>query len=125
MNKLELKFSKIIQDSQVYGSNNEHMISRIFFSVDGKEYECNVRQPYGENFSFENDPIEVEAPEGLKKIINYGQFRDAVENYFRMAVGSNARGINIQGGTNIRMTNNSFSFPHKATIDKAGMSGGW
>jgi hypothetical protein len=67
MDKLELIFSKIMQDSQVYGSNNEHMISRIFFSLDGKEYECNVRQPYGENFSFENDPIEVETPDELKK----------------------------------------------------------
>jgi hypothetical protein len=125
MDKLELIFSKIMQDSQVYGSNNEHMISRIFFSLDGKEYECNVRQPYGENFSFENDPIEVETPDELKKTVNYGQFRDEVENYFRMAVGSNAHGIQIQDGMNIRMSNNTFSFPHKATIDKAGMSGGW
>jgi hypothetical protein len=39
------------------------MISRIFFSLDGKVYECNVRQAYGENFSFENDPIEVETPD--------------------------------------------------------------
>ena len=65
------------------------MISRIYFTIDGKEYECNVRQPYGESFSFEKDPIEVEAPDEIKKIINYGQFRDEVENYFRKAVGPN------------------------------------
>ncbi len=125
MSKLELIFSKCIQDSQEYGSTNEHMISRIFFSIDGKEYECNVRQPYGENFSFENDPIEVESPEELKKLINYGQFRDEVENYYRKMVGANANGIRIQGGTNIRMYSNTFIIPHTATIDKAGMSGAW
>ncbi len=125
MSKIELIFSKIVQDSQDYGSNNEHMISRIYFKVDGKEYECNVRQPYGGSFSFEKDPIEVDAPEELKKTINYGQFRDAVENYFRKAVGANASGIRIDGGTNIRMRNNTIRISHKATIDKAGISGAW
>ncbi|MDO6435852.1 hypothetical protein Q4534_00470 [Cyclobacterium sp. 1_MG-2023] len=125
MSKIELNFCKIVQDSQDYGSNNEHMISRVYFTVDEKEYECNVRQPYGESFSFEKDPIEVEAPEELKKIINYGQFRDEVENYFRKAVSANAHGIRIDGGMNIRMRNNTIENPHKTSIDKAGISGAW
>ncbi len=125
MSKLELIFSKCIQDSQEYGSNNEHMISRIFFSINGIEYECNVRQTYGESFSFEKEPIEVESPDELKKIINYGQFRDEVENYYRQIVGKNGIGIRIDGGTNARMSNNTCIITHKATIEKAGMSGAW
>jgi hypothetical protein len=125
MNKMELIFSKCILDSQEYGSDNEHMVSRVYFSIDGEEYECNVRQPYGESFSFENDPIEVETPEELKGKVNYGQFRDEVENYYRKLVGANASSIRIQGAPNVRMSGITFTIAHTATIDKAGMSGGW
>ena len=125
MKKIEIIFNKVIQDSQEYGSDNEHMISRVFFTFDGKEFSCNVRQPYGESFSFEKDPIEVDSPEDLKNMINYGEFRDEVEKYFRMAVGSNARGVNIDGGKNIRMKNNTIIINHKALISKAGFEGAW
>ncbi|PKD15768.1 hypothetical protein APR41_10745 [Salegentibacter salinarum] len=125
MKKIQLLFKKCIQDSQDYGSDNEHMISRIFYEVDGVDYECNVRQPYGESFSFDEDPIEVEAPKELGKKINYGQFRDEVENYYKQIVGSSGRGINIQGGTNIRMQNNTFEMEYRTEIDEAGYSGGW
>ena len=125
MKKIELLFKKCIQDSQDYGSDNEHMISRIFFEVDGTEYECNVRQPYGESFSFDEDPIEVEAPKELQNKINYGQFRDEVEKYYKHLVGSSGSMINIQGGTNIRMQNNTYETEYRTEIDESGLSGGW
>lgn len=125
MKKIELLFKKCIQDSQDYGSDNEHMISRIFFEVDGTEYECNVRQPYGESFSFDEDPIEVEAPKDLQNRINYGQFRDEVEKYYKHLVGSSGSMINIQGGTNIRMQNNIYETEYRTEIDESGLSGGW
>lgn len=125
MKKVELFFKKCIQDSQEYGSDNEHMVSRIFFEIDGTEFECDVRQPYGESFSFDEDPIEVEAPKGLKNKINYGQFRDEVEKYYRQMVGSSARMINIGGSKNVRMQNNTFFLEYKTEIEKAGHFGGW
>lgn len=125
MEKLKLVFYKCIQDSQEYGSNNEHMVSRIFFSIEENKYECNVRQPYGENFSFEENPIEVESPEELKKVINYGQFRNEVEKYFRNLVGNNASMIKITGNSNVRMKNNTFLLEYSTVIDKVGISGGW
>jgi hypothetical protein len=125
MKTLELTFSKCIQDSQEYGSNNEHMVSRVYFSIDGQEFECNIRQPYGEDFSFETTPIEVETPEQLRKRVNYGEFRDAVESYFRGLVGSSASGIRISGkSTNIRMRNNTFVVQKTYEIHEAGQEGG-
>lgn len=126
MSKLELIFTKCIQDSQEYGSNNEHMVSRVFFLVDGKEYQCNLRQPYGESFSYEKDPIEVDPPEGLEDVVNYGQFRDEVEKYYRSLVGNNGGMIHIEGSVNnIRMMNNTFVQTYNTEIDKAGLPGAW
>jgi len=125
MSTLKITFNKCVQDSQEYGSDNEHMVSKVFFSLNGKDYECIIRQPYGESFSFENDPVEVESPDELKKLMNYGQFRDEVEKYYRNLVGSQAKAIGIHGGQGIRMTNNTFIISHTVEIDEAEPSGAW
>lgn len=125
MKKFKIIFTKCIQDSQDYGSSNEHMISRIFFELDGINYETNIRQPYGENFSFDKDPIEVEVPNDLKDKLNYGQFRDEVEKYYKRLVGASGTGIHIKGGSNIRMRNNTFIQEYITEIDSINHSGGW
>lgn len=125
MEKVKLEFSKIIQDSQEYGSDNEHMISRVFFTIDDEEFSCTVRQPYGESFSFEHNPIEVDPVDNLKDALKYGEYKDAVEKYFRMAVGNQGQMIQISGGTNIRMKNNTFVFKHISFVEKAGFESGW
>ena len=109
--KLKGLFYKCIQDSQEYGSNDEHMVSRVFFSleIDGKKYDglySNIKQTVGSNF--ETGVIEVGSPVGYDGPLNYMAFRDAAEKYFRQLVGSSASGIHIVGGSNIRMTNNTF-----------------
>ena len=43
---------KLIQDSQDYGSNDDHMVSRVFFDVEveGKKYSdlyADIKQPIG------------------------------------------------------------------------------
>lgn len=125
MEKVELIFSRCIQDSQVYGSTIEHTVARVFFSIEGKEYQCIVNQPHGESFSFEIDPIEVEAPKELKNLLNYGQFRDEVEKYYRMNIGAQGSGIRIEGSTNIKMSGNVSKRIYKTKIDKPGFSGAW
>jgi hypothetical protein len=111
MAKAKLTFHKCIQDSQDYGSDDEHMVSRVFFTltVAGKEHPdlyADIKQTVGADF--ESGPIEVGRPHGYEGPINYEAFRAIVEKYYRSLVGSQGRGIRISGGRNIRMRNNTF-----------------
>lgn len=107
MAKLKVNFHECIQDSQEYGSDDEHMVSRIFFSVDvnGDRYKglyhADLRQAVVGKF--EENPIEVRLPydssdEPYSGPMNYGAFRKAAEDYYRKLVGSTGRGIHIEGG---------------------------
>lgn len=109
MKTAKVTFKKCIQDSQEYGSDDEHMVSRIFFDVDidGEKYEelcVDVKQTVGSDF--ETSPLEVGIPKDYQGALNYQAFRQAVEAYYRSLVGSQARGIRISGGANIRMHDN-------------------
>ena len=111
--KVKGLFYKCVQDSQEYGSNDEFMVSRVFFSleIDGKKYEglySDIKQTVGSDF--ETGVIEIGPPIGYDGPFNYMAFRDAAEKYFRQLVGSKASGIRIEGGSNIRMMNNIFGF---------------
>jgi hypothetical protein len=120
-------FYKCIQDSQDYGSDDEHMVSRIFFfiEIDEKRFDlhADIKQTVGS--SFETGPIEVRLPEYYRGPINYDAFRDAAEKYYRSLVGSLGRGISIQGGTNIRMRNNIFIQEMTAEFEVEEGSAGW
>lgn len=107
---MRVAFHRIIQDSQEYGSNDEHMVSRVFFRLyrDGNdlgEFYTDVKQTVGSTFE---DPgsIEVGAPVGYNGPFNQEKFSEAVSQYFRSAIGRSGSAIGIQGGTNIRMHDN-------------------
>ncbi|GAA4888825.1 hypothetical protein GCM10023311_10980 [Flaviramulus aquimarinus] len=126
MNKIRINYCSARINSQVFGSNNEHMISIVYFTIDGVSYESVLRQPFGgKDFSFEKDPIEVEVPEELKKNLNYEQFREVTEQYFRKLVGANALLFRISGGSNIQVTNSFLELNHSTEIDKSGLPGAW
>ncbi len=121
-------FHRCIQDSQDYGSNDEHMVSRVFFSLnyDGVVYEnlyVDVKQTVGSDF--ETAPLEVGVPQGYKGPFNHEAFRAAVEKYYRGLVGSKGSGIRIAGSSNTRMRNNQFIFQAIADIDIHASKGGW
>ena len=112
MKKAIIYFEKCIQDSQDFGSNDEHMISRVYFSleIEGKKYTglyANLKQTVGSNF--ETDPIEVSPPIGYDGTINYAGYRDQVEKYYRSLIGSHGSGIRIVNSSNIRMQNHTFN----------------
>ncbi len=115
MSQVTVIFHKCIQDSQDFGSDDEHMVSRVFFTieVEGNSYPdlyCDLKQTVGSNF--ESGPIEVGIPQGAKYSgpFNYAAFREAVEQYYRSNVGSSGTGIKIgTGATNIRMRNNTYT----------------
>lgn len=106
-----ITFNKCIQDSQDFGSNDEHMVSRVFFvlEVEGRSHTglyADIKQSVGGNFDV--DRIEVSRPERYRGPLNYEAFRNAVENYYRGLVGSQGTGIRISGASNVRMRNNTF-----------------
>ena len=98
-----IHFKELIQDSQNYGSDDEHMVSRVFFDlqVDDKRYpgaHANVRQKVGAGAS---DPIEVSPPAGYAGPFDLRKFQAEVESYFRSVIGhatpSNRPGRNAKG----------------------------
>src|SRR6266571_981188 len=106
MKKVRVTFKECVQDSQDYGSDDDHMVSRVFFSleIEGRTYEglhADVKQAVGS--SFETGPIEVGPPAGAsyRGPFNHSAFRAAVESYYRGLVGARGKGIRISGGTNI------------------------
>ena len=111
MKKCKVIFRKCIQDSQDYGSDDEHMVSRVFFDleIDGeifKDLFADLKQTVGSDI--ETGIIEVGPPKGYGGSFNYIAFRDAAEKYYRSLVGSQGRGVRIKGSSNIRMRNNTF-----------------
>lgn len=107
-----INFHKCIQDSQNFGSDDDHMVSRVFFSleINGQNFKnlhADIKQLVGSDY--ESGPIEVGHPEGYEGHFNYQAFRDEVEMYYRSMVGSGGSGINFSEGTNIRMRNNQFT----------------
>ena len=128
MAKVKITFQKCIQDSQEYGSNDEHMVATVFFNieVDGEnkgEFSADVKQTVGGDY--ETTPLEIGIPKDYKGPLNYQSFREAVEDYYRSQVGSSGRGIHIAGGGNIRMYNNTFIATKIVEFEAEGKNVGW
>ncbi|MCX6641743.1 MAG: hypothetical protein NTW14_14855 [bacterium] len=128
MKSAKINFREMIQDSQDYGSNEEHMISRVFFDleVEGRIQRglyADVKQPFGSKF--EEYPLEVYTQPEYRKLMNYSAFRDAVEKYYRRLIGATGRGIRIEGGSNIRMRNNRFIQPQIIEFEIDDGEAGW
>jgi hypothetical protein len=121
MGKGKIYFFKCIQDSQEYGSDNEYMVSRVFFNVDinGKvknNLYSDIKQTVGSKYSREF--IEVRLPDGITGPFNYEDFANAARDYYLQMCGPNAKGIKIEGNcSNIRMRNNTFLIPYTAEFD--------
>ena len=86
MAQAKIKLQRLVQDSQEYGSNDEHMVSRVFFDleIDDTKYQglhCDVKQMVGS--SFETAPLEVSAPTGYNGPFNHQAFQQIVERYYR------------------------------------------
>ncbi len=123
-----IRFNRCIQDSQDYGSDDEHMVSRVFLTLEagGKVYPnltVDIKQTVGDRF--ESGALEVSPPKGYGGSLNYAAFREAVERYYRSLVGSQGSGIGIAGGTNIRMRNNQFVKAVTATFEYKVASAPW
>lgn len=135
--KIKIIFQQCIQDSQEYGSNDEHMISRAFFTIEvnGQSqglFFANLKQTVGT--SYETGPVEVAGPFRVRKDqvqekyrgpFNYTEFRNATEAYYRQCVGCGARGIRIHGGSNIRMMHNILVIPYEVLFEAEDQTSAW
>ena len=112
MAKFKVVFHKYIQDSQEFGGDDEHMVSRVFFSLYVGEkrvgdFFADLKQVVGSDI--ENGDIEVGPPHDYDGPFDHQGFTDAAVQYVRGNVGSNASGIRIgKGVRGIRMRNNTF-----------------
>jgi hypothetical protein len=109
MVKGKLIFTGIMQASQEYGTDDEHMVSRVYFDIEieGKPQRglyVDVKQAVGS--SFEGGPIEVSLPKGYKGPISYTTFRDEVERYYRDSFGSSGRAFRFGPGSHVVFRNN-------------------
>ncbi len=125
---VQVTLYRCIQDSQELGSNDEHMVSRVFFSVDadGKAYEgyIDIKQIVGSDY--ESGPIEVSGPSGYPGPLDYQVFRGEVEQYYRSLVGSTAQAIRVaHGARGNRFYNNEFDRRHTFTMDPKASGGAW
>jgi hypothetical protein len=128
MTQAKIFLQRLVQDSQEYGSDDEHMVSRVFFDlvIDGTRHQnlyCDVKQMVGS--SFETAQLEVSKPAGYTGAFNHDSFQNIIEQYYRNLVGSQGRGIRITGGSNIRMQNNTFVQPSEATFEVKVSGGPW
>ena len=117
--KGKVTFTKVIQDSQDFGSDDEHKVSRVFFDLHTGEdlhpdLYSDIKQVVGS--SYETGDIEVSAPIGYRVPFNYTAFRDAVEAYYRGLVklsgGAAAAEPILRVGEGLRVTYRHESRPH-------------
>jgi hypothetical protein len=114
-----LRFSQLIQDSQAYGSDDEHMVSRVFLDVvfAGKTTSCHADVRLAAGGDYLTDPLEVGPPAEYRGPIDSAKFSDAVIEYVRRTVGPAAREIRLAPAIRgIRMRNNSFRSPWEVSF---------
>ena len=73
-----IQFHKCVQDSQDYGSDEEHMVSRVFLTLEAEDQTypnltVDIKQAVGE--PFEGGVLEVSRPRGYHGSLDYQEFR--------------------------------------------------
>lgn len=120
MPKAQMIFTTIIQDSQEFGSNNEHMVSRVFFDLRiGADLHTglavDIKQTVGDEY--EHAPLEVSMPQSLAGSVSFVDFRKHVEQYYRESFGSTGSAFRFGPGTKVRMMDNIISRRSVAEIE--------
>ncbi len=128
MSRITVNFTKLIQDSQDYGSDDEHMVSRAFFTIaiddnNPVESHVNIKQIVGSDF--ETAPLEISTPNNYKGPFDFEAFSKATESYYRSLVGSLGSVIHISGGSNVRMRNNTFIQQNSVSFEAFESGSGW
>lgn len=112
MPRFKVAFKKLIQDSEDCGSDDEQMVSRVFFSldVDGNrigDFVADLKQVVGSDI--ETGDIEVGSPHGYHGPFDHKGFSEAASKYFRSLTGSQGTGIHMAKGESRRIHDKRFA----------------
>lgn len=126
MPKMRVVFHKCLRGGNDLGSNDQHMVSRLFFSLEirGQRYDglyADVKQPVE---PYETGSLEVSSPQGAPYSgpFNYEIYRYAAANYYRKL---SRRGIAFRSGARTRMKNNEVKCPAVVEFEASGPDVSW
>ena len=91
MAKAKVTFHKCIQDSLEYGSDDEHVVSRVFFTLAIKDKiysSLHVDIKHAAGSELESERLEVGNPVGYEGPLNNEVFQNAVKKYYRNLLSS-------------------------------------
>lgn len=120
--------TRCVQDSQEYGSTDEFMVSRVFYSIDvdgvpkGNDY-SDLKQVVGSAYSSDN--IEVSPPHGYRGPYDHNTFSNEVAGYFCQCVNSSGAMISLGSAALFRMKNNAFEIPYRFQFEAEGPAASW
>jgi hypothetical protein len=125
---LNVNIQECILDSQEYGSTDQHMVSRVFFTIgaDDKpptEDHCDIKQVVGSTYS--PNSVEVGHPAKYKGPYDHEKFASEVAEYFCKLVNSKGAVFSLGEATSVRMMNTRFTVPHRFTFNAEGAGPGW
>jgi hypothetical protein len=128
MTHVRATLEKCIQDSQEYGSDDAHVVSRVFFTIEaeGQRFAGHVDIKQTGGGGDESGAIEVGAPTGYAGPFNQEVFHRHVTAYFQSCVGSGGSGIRLGAGAkNKRIRNHTFVQPHVFEFEASPSGRAW
>jgi hypothetical protein len=125
---VRVNVKRCVQDSPEYGSTDEHMVSRVFYSIDVDgvpkgDYYSDIKQVVGSAYSSAN--MEVTPPHGYRGPYDHNIFSNEVARYFCKLVSSRGAMFSLGGATNVRMRNNTSVIPYHFQFDAEGPAANW
>ncbi len=129
MSRMRVFFHRCHQDSQDFGSDTEHMVSRIFFSIEANGerrdgLHVDIKQAVGS--PFEAKSIEVGFPANYKGPFDHNAFRKAIGEYYLLLVGPKGAAIRFAEGTHsLRMSDNIIIHEAITEFDADSSSASW
>ena len=125
---MKLSFNRLVQDSQDFGSDDDHMISRAFFAIffeDAEHLDCSVDLKQIVGSDIESSPIEVSNLQGYEGPMNKDKLQESADLYYRQSfVHFSKNGKNIRMRNNTRELSMDFEFEVDSHVKgEAGESG--
>lgn len=108
-----VRFSGCLQNSQMHGSDDEHMVSEVYLAIEAGRrvypgLTVQLKQTVGDDF--ETGAIEVSTPPGCTGPMNFAAFSRLVAEYYRSLVGGRGKGIHIDADSQrTSMSQNRFN----------------
>jgi hypothetical protein len=105
-------FHKLVLNSEALGSDEEHLVSRVYFSLQLDDH--TVRDLYadftqpakGESLA---DSFQIGPPMGYSGPFNQGAFQELVKTYYNSIIGEHGSALAVRGEGKLRIRNSTFS----------------